>query len=209
MLKIEIPKVSKGIIITCIALYLISLSLKLTNPILFTLFLIILGLTPLVFKGAVWQLWTSHLVHFSFLHIFSNLYMFFLLSPDIERAWGSKKYLFFFLIFAPISSFIVLLIYSAIYSDFFVLLGLSGWIYLLMGFFPLAFPEKFRRAWGKKGWAYFIFGVILQIIMIPYELAGMGVAYISHVINFIIGVILGYEFKKTKEVVEVAIEIFE
>ena len=73
-----------------IALTLAVFGLQMTGQWVMVLF----GLTPSLFQeGMVWQLLTYGLLHGDFMHIFGNLYAFYLYGDNVEDIMGRKNFL--------------------------------------------------------------------------------------------------------------------
>ena len=61
---------------------------------------LIFGLTPYVVleKLFVWQLFTYLFLHGDFWHLFFNMFALWMFGSELERYWGSREFLRFFLV---------------------------------------------------------------------------------------------------------------
>ncbi len=103
-------------------------------------YLHLLGLVPAgVLHGALWQLLTYMFLHASVLHIFFNLIFLWMLGSELERYWGSRFFLKYYLVTGIGAGLINVLVqpYSRIPT-----IGASGAIFGLIIGFALAFPER-------------------------------------------------------------------
>lgn len=76
------------------------------------LVLIFLGAkySPLIYDGEIWRLLSCSFLHGSVLHIACNMYMLYIIGPQIERIYGKVKYIFIYLISCITSSMLSLII---------------------------------------------------------------------------------------------------
>ena len=59
----------------------------------------VFGLTPGLFiRGLIWQPFTYMFLHFGVWHIAMNMLMLFMFGCQIERFWGARKFVFYFLL---------------------------------------------------------------------------------------------------------------
>lgn len=100
----------------------------------------VLGLVPSrVLHGWLWQLLTYMFLHANLLHIFFNLIFIWMLGSELERYWGSRFFLKYYLVTGVGAGVINVLVqpYSHIPT-----IGASGAIFGLIIGFALAFPER-------------------------------------------------------------------
>lgn len=83
-----------------------------------------------VAEGEYWRLWTVTLLHdpSNFLHLGFNMYALYLTGPLVERLYGSRLFVVFYLLFAASGS-----IASYVFSDAPFGIGASGAIFGLIG----------------------------------------------------------------------------
>jgi rhomboid protease GluP len=87
-----------------------------------------------VATGEVWRLWTTALLHapltspIGFLHLAFNMYALYVVGPVVERFWGGRLLLAFYLLFAAAGSIASLVFASNQFS-----VGASGAVFGLIG----------------------------------------------------------------------------
>lgn len=158
------------------------------------LVLILLGAkySPLIYDGEVWRLITSAFLHGSFLHIACNMYMLYIIGPQIEQVYGKVKYLVIYLVSCITSSTLSLIINPDSIS-----VGASGGIFGLMGAM-LAFALIERKNINKE----YINGLIKTIgINLVIGLIVINIDNAAHIGGFLGGIVLGsilYKFTKLR-----------
>lgn len=121
----------RGLIIANVALFLAFMLLP-------AWLVEIFGLTPILVltKVWLWQLLTYSFLHGSGWHLFFNMFALWMFGPHIERAWGTKRFLFYYGLCA----------FGAAATQFFVapfqlVIGASGAIYGVLLAFGFLFPD--------------------------------------------------------------------
>jgi len=101
----------------------------------------IFGLTPyhVLSKLFLWQIGTYLFLHGGFGHLFWNMFALWMFGCELERYWGSKEFLKFFLITGMGAG--VLSIVVQPFSEI-PTIGASGAIYGILMAFGLMFPER-------------------------------------------------------------------
>jgi len=139
------------------------------------------GLNPYFFEfGLYHQLLSTMFVHGGFFHIFMNMFVLYQFGNIIESHLGGFKYLSLYFIGGLLTS-IGSLIYMYLTGDWANLVGASGAISVLLGWFAL--KDSYQRQ-----------GIIVWILLISFAplLLGMPVAWYSHLIGFGLGWLMGY-----------------
>jgi len=125
---------------------------------------------PAMVVAQIWRLITFQFLHASLGHLFMNMLALYFLGPTLEGNWGSKRFLYFYLICGAVGG-LVFLIGSQI-SSFFggVLVGASGGILGLLVACAILFPH---------------FVVFIFIFPVPIRLAAVGFTlfYVLNVIS--------------------------
>jgi len=173
--------------------------LIIANVVLFVLNVIVgeamtiaLGLSPqAVFtQFALWQPFTYMFLHStsSFGHILFNMLALWMIGTDLERTWGTRFFVKYYVITGMGAAATSLLL--SIFSDAFyysITVGASGAIYGLLIAYAIFFPNRIIY--------YFIFPIPVRIyvllagILVLYESArgGGGVAHFAHLGGLIFG----------------------
>ncbi|MCC6682091.1 MAG: rhomboid family intramembrane serine protease [Phycisphaeraceae bacterium] len=94
----------------------------------------------------VWRFFTYQFVHVDFLHILINMVMLYFFGPIMERWWGSKRFLVFYLL-CGVSGAIVATLLGAIpgmrvLPSFVPVLGASGSIFGILIAAAVLFPQQ-------------------------------------------------------------------
>jgi membrane associated rhomboid family serine protease len=160
------------------------------------------GLPPPL--GIVWlTLITSMFLHGGFLHIASNMLFLFIFGDNVERLFGSLKYLIFYLLCGIAADF------AQVYSDpnsVIPSLGASGAISGVLAAYVFFFPKNPIRV-------LLTFGYFIRVQMVPaFVMIGLwiviqlvsgigsiaetaqtgGVAYFAHIGGFAAGILLAF-----------------
>lgn len=137
----------------------------------------------LIQQGQVWRLLTSAFLHSNLVHIACNMYSLYIIGPQIQQIYGTKKYLIIYIISCIASSSL-----SYLMSPNSISVGASGGIFGLMGAL-LAFAIIERHKIQKK-----YLSSLMQIIVINLFI-GLSIKNIDnfgHVGGLIGGIVLGY-----------------
>lgn len=102
-----------------------------------------LALNPTFFLGGMlWQPLTYMFTHGSFDHLLLNMLGLVFFAPQIEREFGSREFLLFYLLTGLLSGLSSLGIYLAAGSMDVFLLGASGVVYAILLAYAVLFPES-------------------------------------------------------------------
>lgn len=146
--------------------------------------------SPLIYDGEIWRLVSCAFLHGSFLHIACNMYMLYIIGPQIERIYGKVKYIFIYLISCITSSTLSLVINPKSIS-----VGASGGIFGLMGAL-LAFALIERNNINRE----YTIGLIKTIgINLVIGIVIINIDNAAHIGGFLGGVIFGgllYKFTR-------------
>ena len=159
----------------------------------------------------VWQLITYQFLHGSFPHLFFNMFALWMFGCVIERVWGSKKFLFYYLVCGIGAGLCQELVqYIAIYMDLsanglsfsmvnpamfnaLTTVGASGAIYGILLAFGMLFPEQRLFIFPlpvpiKAKWFVLIYAG-LELFM-ALQSSGDGVAHFAHLGGMFFGFLL-------------------
>ncbi len=107
------------------------------------------GLVPekVISEGKVWQLFTYMFLHGGILHLLVNMYLLYIFGRAIEEAWGSKKFIQYYL-FCGIGAGLLILIIgyftdgtSARSAYSLATIGASGAVFGVLLAFAMLFPN--------------------------------------------------------------------
>ena len=100
-----------------------------------------LMLTPyaVTHQFAVWQLVTYLFLHGGFFHILFNMLTLWMFGGDLERQWGTRRFLFYYFLTGIGAGLCVVLVQP---SSLVATLGASGAIYGVLLAFGMLFPDR-------------------------------------------------------------------
>ena len=132
----------------------------------------VLGLVPAHFlgRGYLWQIVTYMFLHGSFLHILFNMLFLWMMGSEIERYWGSREFLKYYLITGCGAGLVSVIVQPGLTTP---IIGASGAIFGLIIAFALAFPEReillyFFIRMKAKYFAVLVGGLeILALLLMP------------------------------------------
>jgi membrane associated rhomboid family serine protease len=104
-----------------------------------------MGLRPelVIEKFYVWQLGTYMFLHGNFMHLFLNMYALLIFGVPVEQAWGSRRFLIFYL-FTGIGAGITILSLNTFLGGInysMATIGASGAVFGLLLAFGMLFPD--------------------------------------------------------------------
>lgn len=154
-----------------------------------------------VYELKIWTVLTYMFIHGGFLHILFNMLIFFFVGIEIERAWGSRKFVQFYLtcglgagliIFGWTAFRILVLENPTAGSEFTV--GASGAIFALLLAYSLLFAEReitlllfFILPITMRGKYLVWASLLLTFIMAPFS--GSAISHIGHLGGVVSGLL--------------------
>jgi len=150
------------------------------------------GLQPeaVVHRLYLWQLFTYLFLHGGFFHILFNMFALWMFGADLERLWGSRKFLYYFSLTGVGAGVLDVLL-----NTFFPppvptnTIGASGAIFGVLLAFGLTFPDRPIFLWFvipvKAKW--FVLG--MGVVEFFNELSGpnSGVSHVAHLGGMLFG----------------------
>ena len=140
-----IPPTTQALIIVNVLFYLLQL---VTGDALILSF----GLWPVhsgfarPFDGAphfqLWQLVTYAFLHGNMTHLFFNMLALFMFGSDIERVWGSRRYLTYYFVCVVSAALAQLLVARIAGGAPYPTIGASGGVFGLLLAFGMMFPQR-------------------------------------------------------------------
>jgi membrane associated rhomboid family serine protease len=100
-----------------------------------------LALWPIGTYFAPWQVFTYAFAHGGFTHIAFNMLGLVMFGSDVERVWGSQRFMLYYLV-AILSAAACQLAFSALTGSPAPMVGASGGVFGLLLAFALLFPER-------------------------------------------------------------------
>jgi len=159
-----------------------------------------LGLVPLLVwkKFFLWQLVTYIFLHGGISHILFNLLALWMFGGELERYWGSGKFLRYFL-FCGIGAGICTVVFSP--YQFIPVVGASGAIYGILLAFGWLFPNRLIYVYFLVPIPAKYFVIIFGLIELYASMQGTGggVAHLTHLGGLIFGILyMGYPTLRQK-----------
>ncbi|MDR3609326.1 MAG: rhomboid family intramembrane serine protease [Ignavibacteriaceae bacterium] len=137
----------------------------------------------------VWQLVTYQFIHANFTHILFNMFGLWMFGMEIENIWGSRKFLYFYLLCGVVAGLFNLFLTPLLGAPPAVTVGASGAIYGVLVAFGLFFPNRYIFLYffiPVKAKYLIGFFVILEFFMVN---SGGNVAHLAHLGGAITGLI--------------------
>jgi membrane associated rhomboid family serine protease len=153
----------------------------------------LLGLVPAYFLGRayLWQIVTYMFLHASVLHIFFNMLFLWMMGSELERYWGGREFLKYYLVTGCGAGLVNVLVqpHASVPT-----IGASGAIFGIIIAFALAFPDRelllyfFIRIKAKH---FAILVGVLELVALLL-LPNAGIARFAH----LGGLLVGYVYLK-------------
>lgn len=140
-MNFSIPPVTWALLVTNLLVFLLQ---QFAGPLLLALF----ALWPLHTDPAYgvsfmpWQLLTYGFLHGSLGHIFFNMFALFMFGSDIERLFGSRRYLVYYLACVVGAAMMHLLVAQSAGLPPAPVVGASGGVFGLLLAFGMAYPRR-------------------------------------------------------------------
>lgn len=116
-------------------------------------------------KLYIWTLITYAFVHFNLMHVAGNMIFVFFFGPQLERDFGSKKFLAFYLICAVGAGLISIL--AKTFSPYILpTIGASGAMMGILVAYGVSYPQQVVYFWGMfpiKIWTLMIAIILIQL----------------------------------------------
>ncbi len=128
-----------------------------------------------------WQLITYQFMHGGFSHILFNMFALWMFGIEIENIWGSKKFLYFYLMCGVVAGLFQLFLTPLLTGMGAPTIGASGAIYGVLIAFGMLFPNRYIFLWffiPIKA-KYLIAGLIL-LEFFGINSAGSNIAHLAH-----------------------------
>ena len=141
----------------------------------------------------VWQPLTYMFMHGSFEHLFFNMFSLWMFGATLENVWGTKRFLFYYMVCGIGAGLISMLI-----PGYHVSIGASGAIYALLLAFGMMFPNGYIYLYFlvpiKTKW--FIVGMVVLELFEGFFRSSDGIAHFAHLGGMLIGFIIIMIWKK-------------
>jgi len=180
------PRVTQALIIANAAVFLLEMTGG-ANALIAQF-----ALWPLGDRFAPWQIVTYAFLHGSLTHVLFNMFGVYMFGSDLERVWGSQRYLVFYTT-SVITAALVQLAFAELTGAVYPTLGASGGVFGLLLAFALYFPH--RRVMllippiPMPAWVFAtVYGVIELVLGVTGTASG--VAHFAHLGGMLGGYLL-------------------
>ena len=134
----------------------------------------------------IWQLGTYMFLHGGFFHILFNMFALWMFGSDLEKSWGSEKFLFYYFLTGIGAGLCDVLVHPSATS---VTIGASGAVYGLLLAFGMTYPDRpiliyFVIPIKAKYFVVIIGGIAFLSAVGSY---GSGISHIAHLGGMIFG----------------------
>ena len=143
----DLPPMTRGLIIACVAIYLLQMVTGSTLD----LYLALWPLGHRTFIGGdgsaitvgfqIWQLVTFSFLHGGLLHLFFNMFALFMFGGPIERLLGGREFLIYYFVCTIIAAIAQLLVIRYFTGGFYPTIGASGGIFGLLLAYGMMYPH--------------------------------------------------------------------
>jgi membrane associated rhomboid family serine protease len=99
------------------------------------------ALWPLGDEFQPWQVLSYAFLHANWWHLLLNMFGVWVFGSDLERLWGARRYLAYYLI-CVVAAAITQLLFAAVTGDYYPTIGASGAVFGLLLAFALYFPRR-------------------------------------------------------------------
>ena len=143
----------------------------------------------------VYQLVTSMFVHLEFWHLFFNMFALFIFGRTMEQYWGSKRFLFYYMLTGIGAGFLQWIICN-MQNEPAICYGASGAVFGLLLAFGMTFPNAPVYLYFllpiKAKWLVIGFGVIELVSGMSSRGGGetVGVGHFAHLGGMLFGLLL-------------------
>lgn len=137
------------------------------------------------FEFHVWQLLTYGFMHDtqSFTHLFFNMFAVYMFGSDIERLFGSRRYLVYYLLCVIGAALMHLIVVTAAGRPPLPMVGASGAVFGLLLAFGMSFPRRMLMLLfppiPMPAWLFVTLYGVFELVMGVTQTAS-GVAHFAH-----------------------------
>jgi membrane associated rhomboid family serine protease len=141
----------------------------------------------------VWQLLTYGFMHGGFTHLFFNMFALFMFGSDIERLFGSRRYLVYYLFCVVGAALMHLIVVTAAHMQPLQTVGASGGVFGLLLAFGMAYPKRMIMLLfppiPMPAWLFVTLYGLLELYLGITQTAS-GVAHFAHLGGMATGFVL-------------------
>jgi membrane associated rhomboid family serine protease len=196
-----LPPVTRALLIANVAIFIVQ---QLTGNLLIGPFALWPFATP-EFRDApgfaVWQLLTYGFLHGSLTHLFFNMFALYMFGGEIERLFGSRRFLMYFLTCVVGAAVAQLVVLSVMNRPPVPTVGASGGVFGLLLAYGLAFPQRKLMLLfppiPMPAWLFVTLYGLLELYL-GVSGSGQGVAHFAHLGGMAAGALLLVYWSRTR-----------
>jgi membrane associated rhomboid family serine protease len=196
-----LPPVTRALLIANVAIFIVQ---QLTGNLLIGPFALWPFATP-EFRGApgfgIWQLLTYGFLHGSLTHLFFNMFALYMFGGEIERLFGSRRFLVYFLTCVVGAAVAQLVVLSVMNRPPVPTVGASGGVFGLLLAYGLAFPQRKLMLLfppiPMPAWLFVTLYGLLELYL-GVSGSGQGVAHFAHLGGMAAGALLLVYWSRTR-----------
>lgn len=135
-----------------------------------------------------WQLFTYMFMHGGFMHLFFNMFALWMFGLELENMWGSKKFLFYYML-CGVGAGLANLFIAPFFTTVAPTIGASGSVYGVLVAFGYLFPNRYI-------YIYFLLPIKAKYLIVLYMIielfsvgSATGIAHVAHLGGAVVGVI--------------------
>ena len=136
--------------------------------------------------GAAFQLWqvlTYGFLHANFTHLFFNMFALFMFGSEIERLFGAKRYLVYYLLCVVGAALMHLIVVNVANLPPYPVVGASGGVFGLLLAFGMAYPQRMLLLIfppiPMRAWLFVTLYGVFELVMGVTQ-TSQGVAHFAH-----------------------------
>ena len=160
-------------------------------------FVYLFGLVPplITRKFYIWQFVTYMFLHGSFWHLFFNMFTLYIFGSELEKLWGTKKFLTYYFI-TGIGAGLCAYVFTNAPT-----IGASGAIYGLLLAYGMMFPNRWLLVFFVFPMKAKYFALVFGLIELLLSIGGSpdGIAHIAHLGGMVFGLLYLWFQKKRKK----------
>ena len=178
------PPVTRALVVANVVLFLVTMS---AEPLV-----VPLALWPLGAGFMPWQLVTYAFLHGSLTHVLFNMLGLYSFGSDLERVWGSRRFLIYYMT-SVLAAAVTQLVFTSVTGSQNPTVGASGGVFGLLLAFAMLFPHrKVLLLIPPIPMRAPVFAVVYGIIELVLGVTGTqeGVAHFAHLGGMLGGFLL-------------------
>jgi membrane associated rhomboid family serine protease len=189
--NINIPPATQALILLNVVVYFLMLLIGDRPFLWFALWP--LGMEGLAYQFMPWQLLTYSILHGGMLHLFFNMYGLFMFGSEIERLFGTRWYLSYYVICVVSAAIAQLIVEGVTGGPPYPTVGASGGLFGLLLAYGMCFPQrKLMLIFLPVPLPAWVFVLLYGALELYFGITGTasGIAHFAHLGGMIGGLLM-------------------